>query len=442
MAIWTRDNKAKAKTAQFSTSDDSSLPLTDVAPARIEGNEVIRTGKFFECDRAFKAMQGHEFSISAAEADAILPTYAPPAENEPGNINIEHVPTVLDGLLGRVRKLWRDGKDILAEYAIPLPLHELTKGEPIRISSEWHTETKMPLGAALVLRPAVRDAVMMAAFADRSAMQRHHDMAVEHGAECGGTALFAEVAGFMTPAELKAIQHIHDYASQNGASCDAYATRRSMTYYNQPAGHPEDRTGNKETHDMTVWEKLKALFKEAGVPVDEEIADGKKADPKPEPTSDKSAFSDELKALFAAQNEQIAKLREDLAASRQQADVAKAESRVRAAVAAFKLLPSKREGLVELAKTNMAAFSAAMDAIEANGPVIALAGHPAPADAQALMAGAGDESQALDALTKQRATEKKISYAAAASEIIAERPDLARAHFSNRPVYSGRGEGN
>jgi len=119
---------------------------------------VIRSGKFFEVDREFVDRKGARFSISADEADERIRRFTPRA------INLQHVPTIFDGLLGQVRRLWRDGVDICAEYEIPRWLHEITRGEPLKVSSEWDIVTKEPVAAALVLKPALQDAVIRAAF--------------------------------------------------------------------------------------------------------------------------------------------------------------------------------------------------------------------------------------------------------------------------------------
>ena len=122
-----------------------------IAPAPAEGDFVLRRGKYFELGD----YPDKEFSLSESEADEALRSFtgAP--------INLEHTPTLFDGKLGRIKRLWREGRDLLAEYAIPAWLHAVTGGEPLRISSEWDRATKRPIGAALVLSPRIQDAVMM-----------------------------------------------------------------------------------------------------------------------------------------------------------------------------------------------------------------------------------------------------------------------------------------
>ena len=130
-----------------------SITFDAIAPADAEGDFVLRRGKYFELGD----YPDKEFSLNETEADVALNGFT----RMP--INLEHTPTLFDGKLGWVRRLWREGRDLIAEYAIPAWLHRVTGGEPIRISSEWDRTTKRPIGAALVLSPRIEDAVMMAA---------------------------------------------------------------------------------------------------------------------------------------------------------------------------------------------------------------------------------------------------------------------------------------
>ena len=130
-----------------------SITFDAIAPADAEGDFVLRRGKYFELGD----YPDKEFSLNETEADAALESFS----RMP--INLEHTSTLFDGKLGWVRRLWREGRDLLAEYSIPAWLHRVTGGEPIKISSEWDRSTKRPIGAALVLSPRIEDAVMMAA---------------------------------------------------------------------------------------------------------------------------------------------------------------------------------------------------------------------------------------------------------------------------------------
>jgi hypothetical protein len=134
----------------------------EVGFAGASGDAVTRTGKFFEVGKEFVDRNGVRFSISADEADERIARFTPKA------INLQHIPTIFDGLLGQVRRLWREGVDICAEFEIPRWLHDLTCGEPLKVSSEWDLITKEPVAAALVLKPALQDAVIRAVFSAKA----------------------------------------------------------------------------------------------------------------------------------------------------------------------------------------------------------------------------------------------------------------------------------
>ena len=98
-------------------------PAADAA----RGDFVVRRGTFFQVGD----YPDKQFGLTEAEADAAIARFTPVP------LNVEHIPTIFDGKLGMVQRLWREGKNILAEYAIPRWLHDVTQGEAIKISSEW-----------------------------------------------------------------------------------------------------------------------------------------------------------------------------------------------------------------------------------------------------------------------------------------------------------------
>ena len=133
---------------------DEATLAAPMQPNAARGDFVARQGTFFRVGE----YPDKQFGLNEAEADAAIEQFAPVP------LNIEHIPTIFDGKLGMVQSLWREGKNILAEYAIPRWLQEVTRGEPIKISSEWNRTNKQAIGGAFVLQPRVADAVMQAAF--------------------------------------------------------------------------------------------------------------------------------------------------------------------------------------------------------------------------------------------------------------------------------------
>lgn len=130
----------------------------DTAPT-IDGDMVKRSGVLFECgDYPDKGL-----SLSEAEADTAIALF------QEANINYNHTPGPFDGKMGKIKKVWRDGKQLLAEFAFPKVLHDLTDGAPIPMSAEWDWSTgiKRILGVALTNTPRVRNAAMMSYFSEQ-----------------------------------------------------------------------------------------------------------------------------------------------------------------------------------------------------------------------------------------------------------------------------------
>src|SRR5215472_5265752 len=107
------------------------VDFQEIVPAKAEGDFVLRQGKFFQLGE----YPDKDFALDEAEADAAI------AQFVPAPLNIEHIPSLFDGKLGEIRRLWRQGRDILAEYRIPAWLHAVTGQEPIKVSSEWDRKT-------------------------------------------------------------------------------------------------------------------------------------------------------------------------------------------------------------------------------------------------------------------------------------------------------------
>jgi hypothetical protein len=402
----------------------------DSDPAvRFAGDMVIRTGKIFEVGD----YPSHDFKLNESEADAAVKAF------ESAKLNIEHMPTILDGKLGMVSKLWREGKDLVSEYAIPKWLHDVTGAQPIKLSAEWDRAKKQLIGAALVLNPRVKDAAMMAAFAEfakDSPIQRMHDKSCEMGAECSGKTLFADAATFMTPEALKALQHIHDHCAKNGADCDAYMTRKSM-YFSAPAGEP----GGKDKPAMNKWEiftgKLKALFVDAGIEVDGDT----KIDPTP---AAKVEMSDDAKAKFAAVETQLAEanaaivaLNNARATESKSAQFTADSAAIDGYLRSYRMTPVEAESWKVIAKETPEAFAAAKPALDKRSPLPQLVGFGG-LNADQLRATVENGSTAgekLVAMAHQRVKETKEDYAVAFTTVCRANPDLAREHAEAAPSY-------
>lgn len=158
------------------------FPLT-VAGALFGNGQVTRRGKIFEAgDYPDKT-----FDISAEELQAAVDAF------EPVDLDIEHMPTVLDGKLGQLKSVAvaDDGMSLLGEVELPEWLHELIGNVALRVSTTWDRMEKRLIGLALVLNPRVSDAAVFSAFAgrrhssaDAKDFQSIHDLMVTHGAIC------------------------------------------------------------------------------------------------------------------------------------------------------------------------------------------------------------------------------------------------------------------
>jgi hypothetical protein len=118
-------------------------------------NEVTRTGKVF----ATGEYADKNFSLTDEEADAAVAAFSPV------HANVEHRESEADGLLGGLRRVWRQGKELFAEAFIPQNLHDKLQaaGRPLKPSLEWDRTTKRITGVAWVKFPRIEDAALMSA---------------------------------------------------------------------------------------------------------------------------------------------------------------------------------------------------------------------------------------------------------------------------------------
>lgn len=223
--------------------------LGDVS--RVDGEYVVRPGKFFECGQ----YPDKEFSLTESEADAGLVGF------EPCKLTSQHAPSWFDRFgLGKILNLYRQGKEIMGDFSIWRPLHEKAKelGEPLTISAEWDRKTKRPIGGSIVLAPRVADAAIMAAFSLGPAL------VTRVLAETGGVAMqgyaegrqfgqklngervtFASAEGrYDTMTGQSALQELHDTAVRRGAVCSA-ANRVQMASQHENAAV-------QQIHDLTA----------------------------------------------------------------------------------------------------------------------------------------------------------------------------------------------
>ncbi len=433
--------------------------ITDAPPQpdAARGDFVVRRGTFFQVGD----YPDKQFALTEAEADAAIARFAPVP------LNIEHIPTIFDGKLGMVRRLWREGKDLLAEYVIPRWLHEVTRGEAIKISSEWSRTTKCPQGGAFVLHPRVADAVMLAAFhntaqqqttdaADASAAQEDAAMSVRATGEQANGAAFALCAEREGLSQEEQSQAEHTQAQQ--AQCGP-PSRNHEVHYTEGA-QTRMRPG-KELETMSLLSGLKALFQRAGVPASEidaqlngtgaqsgEGEDAPQTAPRQFSTTDGEGTTgdpgltlegnegneanepDEERANVShyAPAAQFARMEAELTRLREEARRAQdAQNEVRFAgdaqaietlVRGGRMTPAEADAWRQIARDKPAAFAIVLPALHARPRLPHLGG-------ATVRAGQAHDADRLETLTRQRMREKELDHAQAFREICGENKDLA-----------------
>lgn len=435
------DDKDKAK---------MSIEFSETAEPKEVGGFIVRTGKVFECGD----YPDKQFSLSEAEADAAIENFQPVAAN------IEHNPSLLDGKIGGLTKLWRKGKDLFGEVSVPKWLHEMTGGEPIKPSMEWDRKTKQAAGLAYVLNPRIQTAALMAAFAasefgdSAAAHQRIHDTAADHGAECPGKPMFSEdIAAFLTPAQLKSLQHHHDHAVDNGASCDLYATRKNGLY----SSYSDDTTTTEQARDragkgkspMSLMGKFVAFLRGEGKLTDEEAAQFAKieaTEAQPMATAPALAETAEFKAvkqdleaaraLAVSQQSEITELKAKFTQNEQAARFAADQQTLQKMVRQMKMTPGEAMQWEKIAQESPAAFAAALPALQSRTPLPQIAGKGVSSEAvNSTFAADGDR---ITALTREKMKAiGSTDYAACFKQVCKENPDLAEAVQSNVMTIAG-----
>jgi cation transport regulator ChaB len=246
------------------------------APLFEDGEMTYRTGMLFRAgDYPDKS-----YAMTAAELAA-----AAEAFSDPLPLDLEHVPTPLDGKLGELVSVETRGDELHGIVALPKWLDAAL--DERKVSATWDRNTKTLAGLALVRNPRVTDAALMAAFAvdevlhDESALEtlaawfagtRHdtpegqqimqdlHNTSARGGAVCKSTNTAKMASGH----ESSTIQKVHDLTTEHGAAC-------SSKKPGQP-GWPYMFSRKEGSSMTTAWDWLKSKLE--GEPSPETTAPG------------------------------------------------------------------------------------------------------------------------------------------------------------------------
>ena len=387
---------------------------------------VVRQGTFFQVGD----YPDKQFSLTEAEADAAIARFAPVP------LNIEHIPTIFDGKLGMVRRLWRDGKNLLAEYAIPRWLHDVTRGEAIKISSEWSRTTKSPQGGAFVLHPRVADAVMLAAFHQTA----HTSITAETPAMNAGDKANALPDSAANGAAFALGPEPEEPEAQSGCAATANAAQSAAQTQTNMRCEMKGET-------MSLLSGLKALFQRAGVPaseIDAQLslpnADASEAGsehgqdaPNPAaqaasvgnascqsaPNLEQARFAEY--ARFAQLEAELARLREESRQAQEAqhaARFAQDAQAIETLVRGGQMTPAEADAWQQIARDKPAAFAVVLPALSARPRLPHTSG-------ATVRASQSHDADRLETLTRQRMRDKGLDHAPAFREICGENKELA-----------------
>ena len=141
--------------------DSPTGQIADSTALSSSGSQFVTVpGKLFHIGE----YPAKDFTLTEAEAAAEVSRFN--ALGKPAPMNYEHKPGILDGHLGSIQRLWTQGKEIWADFAVPTWFAQTAKAKnvPLKVSAEFEKNTKHLRAAAWVLNPHIKDAQLVAAF--------------------------------------------------------------------------------------------------------------------------------------------------------------------------------------------------------------------------------------------------------------------------------------
>jgi len=341
----------------------AAVPLDEPIAPPVD-DMVIRSGRICRAG----AYPSHDWTLTPDDIKLAAAAYDGSGYLEVEHFRSKNQPSILDGQLGELRRVWAsdDGQELYGDVALPVWLDELAGKAGRKVSAVWDRATKSLRGLGLVLDPAVPDAALLSAFVTfakrhdtphgQMAMQDLHDSAVRHGATCAA----GNAVGMASAHEAVAVQAIHNLAVTHGAACEALPTQvgrppgragppGAMTFsaaspQPQSDGGRDTDTGADDTAGNPPDDATDTQEKEI-VPMAETTTN---TDTASKPQSQQGPTIAELKALLDAEKADRAEQHKAFVALQAERRVEKADLWVDKLVTEGVIVPAERDLLVKL----------------------------------------------------------------------------------------------
>lgn len=226
LASQDNNKKVGAGKAEHSMAERTLADFaTDVAETKFVGkkdrsNAIVKDGLVYRDGLIFRSgnYPDKNFSLSPEELKQAAEKFSNPLD-----IDLEHVPTPLDGKMGQLVAVEAnaDGTELHGVVAIPKWLDSILPKH--KVSASWDRAKKTLAGLALVRHPRVSDAALMAAFAVEEVLLGNatEDDLVELAANMDGYDGMVATGG-------KEGQSAHDVAEHNDDTPDGKVGSRSV----------------------------------------------------------------------------------------------------------------------------------------------------------------------------------------------------------------------
>ena len=241
MATQTTEAKIIKGWAEFDLADDQAGTFLDATGDDVNQDYVVRWGKIFEVGE----YPDKNFSLNLAEMQAAVAAF------KPFPLDLEHIPTVLDGQIGHLSavRVGDDGRSLMGGVALPAWLDRAIEGKR-KVSAAWERATKQLKGLSLVIKPRISDAALMSAFSADF-------LGIELDFDDDGAPVVTFAGARNSKADGQTVQAIHDHSCGLGAGCKpdnlSETDAKSVMLMGMKGGKAKMSDSNKEK-DTTVVE--------------------------------------------------------------------------------------------------------------------------------------------------------------------------------------------